>query len=188
MDGKVLILTAPSGAGKTTIAKHLLASFPELAFSTSATTRAMRAGETDGKDYYFLSLNAFEERIASDAFVEWEEVYPGKRYGTLKSEVERLWGEGKIIVFDVDVLGAKNLKEYFGQKALALFIQPPSLEALEQRLLDRATENDDTLQERLTRAKMELEQASLFDKVLVNDDLDKAKAQAYQWVNNFLNT
>lgn len=184
--GKVLILTAPSGAGKTTIARHLLSAFSQLAFSVSATTRPRRAGEVDGKDYYFLSIPDFDNKVKQDAFVEWEEVYPGKRYGTLKAEVDRLWAADKVIVFDVDVLGAQNLKTYFGAQSLSLFIQPPDLETLEERLRNRATESDATLQERLKRARMELAQAHHFDKVLINGNLEQAKAQATEWVSNFL--
>ncbi len=186
MEEKVVILTAPSGSGKTTIARHLLASFPELAFSISATTRPIRAGETDGHDYYFLSQEAFRRAVEEGAFVEWEEVYPGKYYGTLLREVERLWQLGKVIIFDVDVLGALNLKRHFGDKALALFVQPPSVEVLEDRLRGRATESADMLAERLARAHMEMEYARKFDKVLINDDLTVAKAQAVAWVANFL--
>lgn len=184
--GKVLILTAPSGAGKTTIARHLLSEFSQLAFSVSATTRPRREGEIHGKDYYFLSITDFDNKVKQDAFVEWEEVYPGKRYGTLKAEVDRLWAADKVIVFDVDVLGAKNLKAYFGAQSLSLFIQPPDLETLEARLRNRATESDATLQERLRRARMELAQAHHFDRVLTNNNLEQAKAQATEWVSNFL--
>lgn len=187
MKGKVLILTAPSGAGKTTIAKYLLAKYPALAFSISATTRPPRTGEVSGTDYYFLSPTEFEAHIAADSFVEWEEVYSGKRYGTLKAEVERLWAAGKVIVFDVDVLGARNLKTYFGAQALAIFIQPPDFATLKARLEARATENAATLAERLARAKMELAQAHHFDKVLVNDSIHEAKALADKWIQNFLN-
>lgn len=186
MAGKVLILTAPSGAGKTTIARYLLESMPQLAFSVSATTRPQRDGEREGRDYYFLTQAEFEQRVKSNAFVEWEEVYPGKRYGTLRSEIERLWAEEKTIVFDVDVLGAIRLKDYFGSKALSIFIQPPSLATLESRLRLRATEDENTIQQRLDRARMELAQVTNFDKVLVNQHLPDAKAQAYTWVNNFL--
>jgi guanylate kinase len=186
MLGKLVIVTAPSGAGKTTIVRHLLATEPALAFSVSATTRAKRDYETDGVDYYFLTTAQFQEQIAADAFVEWEEVYPGKYYGTLKSEVERLWDAGKHIIFDVDVQGAIALKSKYPERTLSVFIQPPSLEILAKRLLDRGTETPDTLQTRLERVRYELGFSDRFDAVIVNDVLETAVAEASALVHNFL--
>ena len=183
---KVVIVSAPSGAGKTTLVHHLLAQFPELAFSVSACTRPRRPNEVEGKDYYFMSVKAFQEAIEKGEFVEWEQVYPNKYYGTLKQEVDRIWALDKAIIFDVDVMGGINLKEYFGTKALAIFIQPPSLEVLKERLRERNTEGDDTLSERVTKASHELTFADRFDEVVVNDDLEVAKREITGKVNSFL--
>lgn len=183
---KALIVSSPSGAGKTTIVHHLLERFPQLAFSVSATTRPIRKGETDGEDYYFYEEPTFRALIDSGAFIEWEQVYPGKLYGTLKSELDRLWTVGKVIAFDVDVLGAQSLKRYFGKKALALFIRPPSIESLKQRLEARGSETPETMKQRLSRAEMEMEQEGHFDAVVVNDDLEEAKAEAETLFANFL--
>ena len=181
--GKMILFTAPSGAGKTTIVRHLLKRFPEcLAFSVSATTRPKRKHETDGKDYYFLSQNAFLKKIKEDAFAEWEEVYPHKYYGTLKSEIERLWKEGKTILFDIDVKGASRLKKRYGKQALAVFVSPPSIEELEARLSGRKTETSASIRERIQRALKEMEYRSQFDRVLVNDQLEMALAEAEQIV------
>lgn len=185
-EGKCVICSAPSGAGKTTLVRHLLDRVPALAFSISATSRPRRANEVDGVDYHFLSPEAFRERIAQDAFVEWEEVYPGRYYGTLRSEVERLWAEGRHIVFDVDVVGGLNLKARFGERALALFIQPPSLEVLAERLARRGTETAETLKVRVDKAAEELKAAPRFDAVVVNDDLDRACREAVDRVRSFL--
>jgi guanylate kinase len=186
--GKCIIVSAPSGAGKTTIVKHLLKSIPSLAFSVSATSRPPRSNEVDGKDYHFLSEDDFRKRIQANEFLEWEEVYPGRFYGTLKSEENRLWGEGKHIVFDLDVEGGVNLKAYFGSAALALFIQPPSLEALAERLRNRSTETEDTLAVRLSKASSELKFAGQFDKIIINDNLEEACRQSEIWIKEFLKT
>ncbi|MBK7442101.1 MAG: guanylate kinase [Bacteroidetes bacterium] len=186
MQGKIVIVTAPSGAGKTTIVKHLLASEPKLAFSVSATTRTIRNMETDGKDYYFLSVEQFKEKINQDAFVEWEEVYPGKLYGTLKSEVERIWNANQHIIFDVDVKGALSLKNKYPEQTISLFIQPPSLEVLIDRLTKRNTETPETLKTRIERVKYELTFSGQFDHVIVNDELERAQAEALSLVHNFL--
>jgi len=186
--GKCIIVSAPSGAGKTTIVKHLLKSIPSLAFSVSATSRPPRSNEVDGKDYRFLSEENFRKRIQANEFLEWEEVYPGRFYGTLKSEENRLSGEGKHIIFDLDVVGGVNLKAHFGSAALALFIQPPSLEVLAGRLRNRSTETEDTLAVRLSKASSELKFAGQFDKIIINDDLEEACRQSEIWIKEFLNT
>lgn len=183
---KMLIVTAPSGAGKTTIVRHLLKTFENLSFSVSATTRPPRKGEVDKKDYYFLTLRKFNNRIKKDAFAEWEEVYPGKFYGTLKSEIEKKWRKKKNVVFDIEVKGATNLKKLYGDRALAIFIKPPSLEELIRRLESRATENKKTLAERIARAKEELTYENNFDKVLINDQLSVALKEAEQMVIDFM--
>lgn len=184
--GKAVIFSAPSGAGKTTIVRHLLG-HPELnlAFSISATTRPPRGTEQDGVDYYFLTVEAFKARIESGAFLEWEEVYPGKFYGTLHAELERLWAAGKTVVFDVDVVGGANLRRLLGDSALAVFIQPPSLEVLRQRLERRGTDAPERIEERLAKAQWELEQHVHFDKVLINEALAPAQAQALEWLKAY---
>ncbi len=186
MPGKLIIVTAPSGAGKTTIVRHLLATEPNLAFSVSATTRPRRDYEVDGRDYYFIPLETFHQKVSENAFVEWEEVYPGKCYGTLKSEVERMWADGKDIIFDVDVKGALNLKQQYPDRTLSVFIRPPSVEALAERLLKRGTETPETLNTRLERVRYELTFADRFDAVVVNDVLETALEEASRLVHNFL--
>lgn len=185
---KLLIFAAPSGAGKTTIVHHLLDTFDNLAFSVSATTRPRRAHEVEGVDYYFLTPEDFREKIRQHAFAEWEEVYENQYYGTLKSEIQRLWQEGKHIVFDIDVEGAMNLKKQYRKEALAVFIKPPSLEVLKERLRRRKTENEKSLQKRLDKATKELSYENKFDLILVNDVLVDALKQAEQVVRDFLNT
>lgn len=184
--GKLVIITAPSGAGKTTIGKYLLEQLPQLKFSVSATTRAARENEKEGVDYYFMSEEEFDLHIQHHDFLEWEEVYPGRRYGTLRSEVIRLWDEGKHVVFDIDVLGAIRLQAQFPEKTLSVFIAPPSLEILRERLIIRNTETPENLSIRLQRAEMELQHMDRFDEVIINDDLQKAKQQALDIVSNFL--
>jgi guanylate kinase len=183
---KCIIISAPSGAGKTTIVHHLLSEGLGLAFSVSATSRTKRKHEVDGRDYFFLTAEVFRQRIAEGAFVEWEEVYEGQFYGTLRSEIDRIWGEGRSPVFDVDVEGGLNLKRFFGANALALFIAPPSLAALEQRLRARGTETEESLQRRVKKAAHELTYAQRFDKVVVNDDLQLACKEALDLVRTFL--
>ena len=177
--GKVLVLTAPSGAGKTTLVRHLLASLPdELAFSVSATTRPPRHREREGVDYHFLNADEFARRVAAGEFLEFEEVYAGQYYGTLRSEVERQWAGGKTVVFDVEVKGATHLKQILGRAAYVVFVAPPSEEALFARLRARGTEDEASLQRRIARASEELRYRDRFDRVVLNDDLDRAKAEA----------
>ncbi len=184
--GKLVIVSAPSGAGKTTLVKHLLQSDLNLAFSISAASRAKRPGEQNGVDYYFLTVDDFIKKIEKNEFLEWEEVYEGQFYGTLRSEVERLWAAGKHVIFDVDVEGGMNIKEQYGHRALAVFIMPPSVEQLEIRLRNRHTENDESLKIRITKAIQELGYADRFDVVVVNDNLERAKAEVYEVVKRFL--
>jgi guanylate kinase len=186
--GKCVIFSAPSGAGKTTIVRHLLSLNLGLEFSVSATSRLPRNGEKDGEAYYFLSVEDFKNKIKSGDFVEWEEVYAEQFYGTLKSEIERIWNEGKHVVFDVDVVGGKNLKAIFKEQALAVFVQPPSIRALEERLRSRGTESEASIMKRLDKAAIELTFESYFDVIIINDDLDDAKAEAAEVVTEFLNT
>ncbi|MEY4650251.1 MAG: hypothetical protein RJA06_324 [Bacteroidota bacterium] len=188
MSGQLLILSAPSGAGKTTLVRRLMAQLPGLAFSISATTRAPRGSEENEVDYHFLTPEAFRERIDRGEFLEWEEVYPGRYYGTLRSEVERLWAAGKVVAFDIDVVGGLNLKKQFGDQALALFVAPPSLEVLEQRLRGRGTESEDQIAQRLAKAEWELTQTPGFDRVVVNDELDRAEAEALSVILAFAPT
>jgi guanylate kinase len=186
MAGKALIFSAPSGSGKTTIVKHLLQTNPDLGFSISASTRDRRGRtEQHGKDYYFLTPDDFKKKIDNDEFIEWEEVYEGNFYGTLKSEIERIWKEGKNVIFDVDVKGGLNLKRYFGDKALAVFVKVSSLDVLKERLKDRGTESEESLSRRLFKAKFEMSFQDKFDVVLVNDNLDKSLAEAQQLYNDF---
>jgi guanylate kinase len=184
--GKLIIFSAPSGAGKTTIVHHLLRKIPQLAFSVSATTRAKRGSEVDGKDYYFISKEEFLHRIAKKEFVEFEEVYKDNFYGTLRSEIQRLWKEGKHVIFDIDVEGGLHLKKKFEEHALAVFVQPPSLEVLVERLTSRATDSADKLAERIKKAEIELRYADKFDTVLHNNDLEIACKEAEALVRAFL--
>ena len=187
MDNKVVIFSAPSGAGKSTIVNHLLGIHPELEFSISATSRAPRGQEQHGKEYYFFSADDFRQMIAEDKFVEYEEVYAGSFYGTLRSEVERIWAKDHAIVFDIDVQGGVNLKRIFGDKALSVFIQAPSVEVLRERLVGRGTDTEEAIERRVAKAASEMEfAAGKFDYVLINDDLDSAKAEAERVIGEFL--
>jgi len=186
MPGKLIIFSAPSGSGKTTLVHHLLSQYDELCFSISATSREKRGAEQDGKDYHFLSRDAFEAKIAAGEFIEWEEVYAGTYYGTLRTEVENLLSAGKSVIFDVDVKGGLNIKKQYGPKALAIFVQAGSLEVLQERLSKRNTESAEKLQMRLSKAAAEMAYANDFDYILVNEDLDTAKATATTVVGNFL--
>ena len=186
MAGKALIFSAPSGSGKTTIVKHLLENNKDLGFSISASTRDKRGRtEQHGKDYYFLTPEDFKKKIDNDEFIEWEEVYAGNFYGTLKTEIDRIWREGKNVIFDVDVKGGINLKKYFGDKALAVFVKVPSIEVLKERLRDRGTESDESLSRRLFKAQFEMTFQDKFDMVLVNEDLNKSLQQAQQMYDEF---
>ncbi len=184
--GKSVIVSAPSGAGKTTIVKHLLAQDLGLEFSISATSRPMRAGEVDGRDYFFLSVDEFRGRIKAGEFVEYEEVYPGRYYGTLRSELERIWAAGHHAIFDVDVVGGLDLKEVYQSKALALFVSPPSVAELERRLNGRNTETPETLRMRVAKAEHEMTFRDRFDAVIVNDDLARACEEAVRLVRAHL--
>lgn len=184
--GKLIIVTAPSGAGKTTIVKHLLEVFPQLAFSVSATSRNQRPDEVHGRDYYYISASDFRQSVERGAFLEWEEVYPGQYYGTLQSEVVRLWNEDKHIIFDIDVHGGRNLKEAYPGQSLAIFIKPPSPDVLNERLQKRQTESAEDLQKRIDKAAYELSFEPYFDQTLVNDDLEKSLAEAERIVGAFL--
>ena len=185
--GKCIVLSAPSGSGKTTIAKHLLAQENlNLAFSVSATSRSPRGQEVDGKDYYFLSEAAFKAKIAEGAFAEYEEVYPGMFYGTLKSELDRIWALGKNVVFDIDVVGGLNIKKQFPNNTLSIFIKPPSTEALAERLRQRGTDSTDKIAMRLDKANVEMARANEFDAVVVNDHLETAKSETEEYISNFL--
>ncbi|HZY80187.1 MAG TPA: guanylate kinase [Cyclobacteriaceae bacterium] len=187
MPGKALIFSAPSGSGKTTIVKHLLANNPTLGFSISASTRDRRGRtEQDGKDYYFLTPENFKKKIDNDEFVEWEEVYPGNFYGTLKSEIERIWRDGKDVIFDVDVQGGIKLKKYFDEKALSIFVKVESIEVLKQRLNSRGTETEESLSRRLFKAKFEMAFSDKFDKIILNDNLDRAIKEAQSLYNDFI--
>jgi guanylate kinase len=186
--GKCIIISAPSGAGKTTIVRSLLAKGLRLAFSVSATSRAKRSFEVDGQDYFFITAEEFKQRIASGAFVEWEEVYPGQYYGTLRAEIERIWAQGNCAIFDVDVVGGLHLKKIFGTNALALFVSPPSVEVLEHRLRARGTETPESLKKRIDKAAHEMTFAPEFDTIVVNDTLEHACEEAYDHVKRFLDS
>lgn len=185
--GKLIIFSAPSGAGKTTIVHHLLEQNLNLEFSVSATSRAMRHTETDGKDYYFLTADEFRKKIDNNEFLEWEEVYPGIYYGTLKSEVDRIRKNGKHVIFDVDVVGGSNIKKFYGDEALAIFVQPPSVEELRKRLISRSTDTPEIIEKRVAKAAYELTFASQFDVIIKNDELANACNEAQFRVKEFLN-
>jgi len=186
-EGILIIFSAPSGAGKTTIVQHLLKKMPELEFSISATTRKPRGDEREGKDYYFISKEEFLHFIAKKHFVEFEEVYSGTFYGTLRTEIERIWADGKVVIFDIDVEGGLHLKRKYDGSALAIFVQPPSLEVLKQRLSGRGTDSQEKLKERFQKAEKELNYAPQFDIILKNHDLQTACIEAEELVRNFLN-
>jgi len=185
--GKAIIFSAPSGSGKTSLVRYLIQKIPNLGFSISACTRDKRGRhEVHGKDYYFLSQEEFKEKIDEDAFIEWEEVYAGNFYGTLKEEIQRIWDSGKAVIFDVDVKGGLALKKYFGDQALAIFVKVPSLEVLASRLSDRGTESEESLSRRLYKAEFEAKFEPQFDVTIVNDDFAKSSAEAEKLVGDFL--
>lgn len=186
MSNKVIIFSAPSGSGKSTIVSHILKLHPEMEFSVSATSRAPRGQERNGIEYHFFTADEFRKMIAEDKFVEYEEVYAGSFYGTLKSEVQRIWDKGHVIIFDVDVKGGVNLKKYFGDKALSVFIQAPTVEELRKRLVARGTDSAEAIAKRVAKASEEMTYADKFDYILVNDDLQKAYAEAEKVVDDFL--
>jgi guanylate kinase len=186
MEGKMFIFTAPSGAGKTTIVKHLLSKYYKLGFSVSATTRNKREYEIDGKDYYFLSLEEFKAKVADGDFIEWEEVYPDQYYGTLKSEVDRIWAMGRHLVFDIDVRGAQNIKNIYKERCMSVFVRPPSVSTLVERLTQRNTETPESLEKRISKVKKEMSFENCFDIVLVNDLLDISLREAEHIVNTFI--
>ncbi|WP_207432925.1 guanylate kinase [Sabulibacter ruber] len=187
MQGKIIIFSAPSGAGKTTIVRHLVNVIPELSFSISACTRDRRGrSEINGKDYYFITPEEFREKIAQDAFVEWEEVYEGAFYGTLKSEIERIWSEGKHAILDVDVKGGLSVKNFYKDRALSIFVKPPSIEELSKRLVARNTDSASSISSRVFKAKFELSFEDQFDEVIVNENLEEAFARAEKLVRDFI--
>lgn len=186
MEGRLFIFSAPSGAGKTSIVKALLKLLPQLEFSVSATSRPMRMGEENGKDYYFMSAGVFREKIANNEFLEWEEVYSGSYYGTLRSEINRIWNKGHHVVFDVDVAGGISIKKQYGHKALSIFVMPPTIEELEKRLINRNTETPESLKKRLEKARLELTFANSFDHIVVNENLQQAIDESAALVKNFL--
>ena len=187
MKGKLIIFSAPSGSGKTTLVKYLMSKMENLSFSISATSRKKRGGETDGKDYYFLTADQFRQKINENAFIEWEEVYPEHFYGTLFSEVDSIRETGKHVVFDVDVVGGLNIKKIFKDEALAIFVKPPSIEALLIRLKGRATDSEEKIKLRIEKAEHELSFEKEFDVTIVNDKLEEAKKRTFEVVQNFIN-
>jgi guanylate kinase len=186
--GKLIVFSAPSGSGKTTIVRHLLTKEElKLDFSISATSRSPRGTEVDGEDYYFLSTADFNTKVTENAFVEWEEVYTNNCYGTLRSELERIWALGKHVIFDIDVIGGLNIKKQFPEQTLAVFVKPPSIIEMERRLRARQTDSEEKILERVAKAEKEISYAQNFDSILINDSLDDAKRDAYKMVSDFVN-
>jgi len=186
MNNKLFIFSAPSGSGKTTIVKQILKDFPNLEFSISACSRNAREGEIHGKDYHFFSIDEFKQKIANNEFIEWEEVYKDHFYGTLKSEVERIWEKGNHVVFDVDVVGGVNIKKQFPDNSLAFFIEAPSIKILEERLRNRGTETEEQIQKRINKAAEELKYAQKFDRIIINDNLERAVEETKKHINEFI--
>jgi len=184
--GKLIVISAPSGSGKTSIVSYLLKNMETLSFSISACSRERRENEIEGKDYHFLGIEGFKRSIKEDSFLEWEEVYKNQFYGTLKSEVERIWSEGKTIIFDVDVVGGLNIKKQYPKECLSIFIMPPSVEVLAERLIGRGSESDESLQKRLNKAEEEISQNQEFDIVILNDDLSIACEETQEVITNFI--
>lgn len=188
MDGKLIIISAPSGSGKSTIINYLLTKNLNLKFSISATSRPPRGTEKDGVEYYFLTLSEFKDKIKAGEFLEYEEVYPNRFYGTLKAPIEKMLSEGVNVIFDVDVVGGCNIKKYYGNRALSVFIQPPSIEELKRRLLSRNTDSLEVINDRISKAEYELKFADKFDVVIVNDDLERAETETYNVIYHYINT
>jgi len=186
--GKLIVISAPSGAGKTSIVHHLLDNTPQLSFSVSACSRDKRENETDGKDYHFLGVQGFQNKIKEDAFLEWEQVYKNQYYGTLKSEIDRIWSEGKTVIFDVDVVGGLNIKKQYPKECLSLFIMPPSVDVLRERLSGRGSELEEKLEMRLAKAEQEILKNQEFDKVILNDDFGIACEETMEVITNFINS
>ena len=185
--GKLIVISAPSGAGKTSIVHQLLKDIPELSFSVSASSRERRENELHGKDYYFLGVEGFQQKIKEDAFLEWEQVYENQYYGTLKSEIERIWSEGKTVIFDVDVVGGLNIKKQYPKECLSIFIMPPSIEVLAERLIGRGSESDESVKKRLDKAEEEISKNKQFDTIILNDDFEIACEQTKEIITNFIN-
>jgi guanylate kinase len=188
VNNKIILFCGPSGSGKTTISQYLLKNNSNLCFSVSATTREKRDNEKDGEDYYFISKQEFQKKIANKEFIEWEEVYQGIFYGTLKSEIERIWGINKSAIFDVDVMGGLNIKNQYGDKALAVFVMPPSIEILRERLIARKSETSDSLEKRIAKATTEMGYADQYERIIINDDLDESCRNAQQMLDDFLDS
>jgi guanylate kinase len=187
MTGKIIIITAPSGAGKTSITRYLLKKYPQLAFSISASTRQARGKEQNGVDYYFMSINEFQEKIQHNEFVEWEMVYEGKYYGTLKSELERIWQQGKVPMLDIDVKGAIHVQKQYPETSLSIFVEPPSVEELKNRLMSRGTETEESIATRVNKASYELSFKHSFNEVIINDNLEKACVETEKVILSFIN-
>jgi len=185
--GKLIVISAPSGAGKTSIVHQLLKDIPELSFSVSASSRERRENEVHGKDYYFLGVEGFHKKIKEDAFLEWEQVYENQYYGTLKSEIERILSEGKTVIFDVDVVGGLNIKKQYPKECLSIFIMPPSIEVLAERLIGRRSESDESVKKRLDKAEEEISKNKQFDTIILNDDFEIACEQTKEIITNFIN-
>ena len=185
--GKLIVISAPSGAGKTSIVHQLLKDIPELSFSVSASSRERRENEVHGKDYYFLGVEGFQQKIKEDAFLEWEQVYENQYYGTLKSEIERIWSEGKTIIFDVDVVGGLNIKKQYPKQCLSIFIMTPSLEVLAERLIGRGSDSDESVKKRLDKAEEEISKNNQFDTTILNDNFEIACEQTKEVITNFIN-
>ena len=188
MNNKIILFCGPSGSGKTTISQYLLKNNSNLCFSVSATTRERRNNEKDGEDYYFISTQDFQKKIANNEFIEWEEVYQGIFYGTLKSEIERIWSMNKSAIFDVDVMGGLNIKNQYGDKALAVFVMPPSIEILKDRLIARKSETPDSLEKRIAKATIEMQYSDQYERIIINDDLDESCRNAQEMMDEFLNS
>ena len=184
--GKLIVISAPSGAGKTSIVHQLLKVIPELSFSVSASSRERRGNEIHGKDYYFLGVERFHKKIKEDAFLEWEQVYENQYYGTLKSEIKRIWSEGKIVIFDVDVVGGLNIKKQYPKECLSIFIMPPSIEVLAERLIGRGSESDESVKKRLDKAEEEVSKNGQFDSIILNDDFEIACRQTKEIITKFI--